>query len=321
MRLSVFFLLFISSGLFAQCDYPPAAGVEGTTAIGKDSSIIVGWATQAEVVRGYLNITNSSLGYASAGLSSDATGKAMTNGVVSLGDSGYAILRFDGFINNGVGFDFVVFENSFSDDFLELAFVEVSSDGVNYFRFPAISNTSTGSQTQTFGTTDAKCIHNLAGKYRLGYGTPFDLDELSGTSGLNIDSISFIKIIDVVGSIDENHGTKDSNGNIINDPWPTEFESSGFDLDAVGVIHYEPVSAKELVAATDFIIYPNPVSEALFFEGIYNQNLIRILDLSGKEISFFEENNTIDVSTWKNGFYILEVNSKEETKRFKVLKQ
>ena len=33
------------------------------------------------------------------------------------------------------------------------------------------------------------------------------------------------------------YASYDSQGNIINDPFPTPFETGGFDLDAIGVIH------------------------------------------------------------------------------------
>jgi len=59
------------------------------------------------------------------------------------------------------GFDFAVFENSFNDSFLELAFVEVSSDGINFVRFPATSNTQTDVQITGFGTIDPTYINNL----------------------------------------------------------------------------------------------------------------------------------------------------------------
>jgi hypothetical protein len=52
-----------------------------------------------------------------------------------------------------------------------------------------------------------------------------------------------VRIIDVVGSIDPAFGTRDSLGNLINEPFPTPFSSSGFDLDAVGVIHAIPEPA------------------------------------------------------------------------------
>jgi hypothetical protein len=75
-------------------------------------------------------------------------------------------------------------------------------------------------------------------------GTPFDLDELSGVSALlNIDAVTHVRIIDVVGSLNDLYASRDSLGNKINDPWSTPFASSGFDLDAVGVIHAVPEPA------------------------------------------------------------------------------
>ena len=103
---------------------------------------------------------------------------------------------------NREGYDFVVFENSLNDHFLELAFVEVSSDGIHYVRFPATSNTPTDKQVGGFGSLDPTKINNLAGKYRIGWGTPFDLSEVEGDDKVDVNAIRYVKIIDVVGSID-----------------------------------------------------------------------------------------------------------------------
>lgn len=242
--LLLFFLMLISSSVFSQGPFAPAAGQPGSTAIYKDSSIIVSWATGIEIYRGYVRIDNPSFTYggsnlASYGYPSIALGAAQESSydVVSLGDGGYVILSFDRPIINGPGPDFAVFENSFSDSFLELAFVEVSSDGERFVRFPAISLTQTQTQVGGFGTIDPTNIHNFAGKYRQGYGTPFDLDDIVDSTDIDINNIRFVKIIDVVGIIDDQYCTYDSQGNKVNDPWPTPFNSSGFDLDAVAVIN------------------------------------------------------------------------------------
>ena len=226
--------------LFAQ--YSPAAGQIGSTAIHKDSSMFVGWATNSVIERGWQNIANISAGKTTAGDSLSPTGKSGISGVVSLGDNGSAILTFDGVIKDGPGSDFAVFENSFDGLFLELAFVEVSSDGINFFRFDAVSLTDTTIQTNSFGNTDATKIYNLAGKYRAQYGTPFDLNELVGIPGLDVNNVSHVKVIDVVGKISEPFATFDSQNHAVNDPWPTEFPVGGFDLDAVGVINFSPTS-------------------------------------------------------------------------------
>ena len=168
------------------------------------------------------------------------------NGIVSLGDGGQAILKFENPIINGPGWDFAVFENSFSDTFLELGFVEVSSNGNDFFRFESTSLTQDTIQIDAFGSVIPEKINNLAGKYRANYGTPFELEELSLEQGLDINNITHIKIIDVIGSIDPNIGTYDFQNNLINDPFPTPFPSSGFDLDAVGVIHEQPLEISNI---------------------------------------------------------------------------
>ncbi|MES2836276.1 MAG: T9SS type A sorting domain-containing protein [Bacteroidota bacterium] len=259
MRYFAFFLIFISVNCFAQ--FAPPAGQAGTTAIDGTSSVFVNWANACTVTRGYVNVSNTSAGFASTGLASSACGKALESGTLSLGDGGSAILTFPFGIMNGSGADFAVFENSFSDDFLELAFVEVSSDGTNYFRFPATSNTQVSTQVGTFDLLDATKLNNLAGKYRAGYGTPFDLEELKNEAGLDVNKITHIKIIDVVGSINATHGTKDENDNLINDPFPTEFAAGGFDLDAIGVINQNAIAGfLEQTNSSVFSCYPNPAN-------------------------------------------------------------
>lgn len=227
--------------------YAPAADQPGSTAIPFDSASIRGWATGfQDLVRGPVDISDPSQGYASHGSGTDALGQADAQNdslpVVSLGDGGRITLTFAAPIRNGTGADFAVFENGFDDKYLELAFVEVSSDGTNFVRFRPVSLTQTTTQVGPFDLVlDATDLNNLAGKYRRGFGTPFDLAELAGTPGLDINAVTQIRIVDVVGSIDPRYGTRDSLENLINDPWRTNFQTGGFDLDAVGVLNFAPV--------------------------------------------------------------------------------
>ena len=57
---------------------------------------------------------------------------------------------------------------------------------------------------------NASDIQNLAGKYRAQYGTPFDLDEMIGNINLDINNITHVKIIDVIGNINEPYSSYDS---------------------------------------------------------------------------------------------------------------
>ena len=163
----------------------------------------------------------------------DLGGLGATNGVVSLGDGGSIVLTFPVPIADGPGPDFAVFENAFSPDFLEVAFVEVSSDGANFFRFPNHCLETNWIDTYSAtNATDPAAYGGFAGKHVQGSGTPFDLRELAGTPGLDVRRVTQIRIVDVPG----NGSVTDDYGNPVHDPYPT-FGSGGFDLDAVGVLN------------------------------------------------------------------------------------
>src|SRR3954468_13602677 len=87
------FLFFYLTLLQARAQFAPQAGLPGSTAISASSPVIVGWATECRIDRGFMNIADPSLGYASSGDSSLATGPA-DGSIVSLGDSGIAVMTF-----------------------------------------------------------------------------------------------------------------------------------------------------------------------------------------------------------------------------------
>jgi hypothetical protein len=320
--LFIAFLTLFSVSMLGQGSYAPPANESGTTAIHKDSSVFVGWATSSIIERGWQDIADEILGKTTVGDEFSATEKSGTNGVVSLGDGGIAILTFEGSIFNGVGADFAVFENGF-DAFLELAFVEVSSDGINFFRFPAYSETDTEIQTDGFGSTDASKIHNLAGKYVSQYGTPFDLEDLNGISGLNIDAITHIRVVDAIGTINPTFSTYDNLGRAVNDPYPTPFASGGFDLDAVGVIHLTPTGIEE--NNNDLSqVYPNPFKTVLYLKRLLDENVdCTIYNQVGKIVyqnRVTSDNTSINTENLPVGIYFLELttnNSKEVKKLIK----
>lgn len=270
MKYSCLSLLLLLCFLESQAQFAPQAGVPGSTAISKSNPVFVAWATQCHILRGYQQIDNHSYGLANLGDSSLGIGAA-DGSTVSLGDSGIAILQFDHPIINGPGADFAVFENGFAnvnnpeEAFLELAFVEVSSDGLHYTRFPATSNTKDSIQLSSISApsyTNARQLNNLAGKYIGGYGTPFDLHELVDSPGLNINHITHIRLVDAIGSIDS-RGSKDAYGHAVNDPFPTPFPGSGFDLDAIGVIHQAFGTGIHAEKENALELYPNPAGAIL----------------------------------------------------------
>ena len=158
----------------------------------------------------------------------DLGGLGATNGVVCLGDEGRITLTFPVPIADGPGPDFAVFENAFADTFLEVAYVEVSSDGANFVRFPTHCLA-----TESIGDfTDPTAYGGFAGKHVQGSGTPFDLKLLAGAPGLDVRRVTHVRIVDAQGD----GSNLDAYGNPVFDPHPT-FGSGGFDLDAVGVLN------------------------------------------------------------------------------------
>jgi len=205
--------------------------------------------------------------------------------IVSLGDltseqigqgmaPGQITLYFDEPIRQGSGYDFVVFENGFASDvnlgtgsiagqmLAELGYVEVSSNGNDFLRFPAVS--LIGEAVGVFGTIELSRIYNLAGKHPNAYGvctgTPFDLQEITEdpkvVSGLvDVNDIRYVRIVDIPGSGDFNDeamsnidpGTSPAwdfyqDNHPIYDAWVT-FGSGGLDLEAVGVLREQNYSA------------------------------------------------------------------------------
>ena len=310
--------LFLSQLVLGQGSYAPAAGQIGTSAMHKDSSSFVAWGTNCSVTRGYQQINDTTLGKASQGDSAEVYGKA--NGVaVSLGDGGTATLSLYQSIFNGPGPDFAVFENGFSSSFLELAFVEVSSDGIHFFKFPANSETQDSIQIGTFGAVDATNINNLAGKYQVNYGTPFDLDELPNDSLLNKFAVTHIKVIDVVGTISNLYSTIDTAGNKINDPWPTPFASSGFDLDAVGLINVNGINTLT-EKQQEFNVFPNPFTSLITVNSDVEIEQLELISLSGKTVAI-SANSSIEINELPSGIYLLRISTEKSVYVKKVVKK
>lgn len=220
--------------------------------IASDDPSIIGWAT------GWENYQPAdSLGTAWTD-PEKALGPASGNhfDVVSLGEReavsdglpGQITLTFDVPIENTEGPDLAIFENAFAAGdllFGEFAYVEISSDGVNFFRFPCVSLTE--EYVGEYGYLDPTNIFNLAGRYQNAYGvflgTPFDFDDFVDSSAvingdLDLTQITHVKIVDIPGSGEYNDeaplfGYDEIHA--IYDAYPT-VDSAGFDLEAVAVV-------------------------------------------------------------------------------------
>lgn len=314
------FTLLLTTSLVEAQSYAPAAGQVGSTAIAKSSTVFKGWATGINVVRGPQDIANPTGPLASTGDPSAALGGTSTS-VVCLGDGGSATVTFAAPIINGPGFDFAVFENGFSDTFLELAFVEVSSNGVNFFRFPSHSQTQTTTQVGGFGAVDCRYINNLAGKYRVNFGTPFDLSDVPNNALLDKNNITHVRVIDVIGTINPLYASHDSLGNIVNDPYSTPYATGGFDLNGVGVINQKTLLSAKSFNLNSVALYPNPASDVVYLD-TDQQSSILIYDMGGnvrKKLPAAQYNE-VQVSDLNPGIYLFEItiDDKKTTKRIVI---
>ena len=193
-------------------DYSPAPGVSGGFA---DETVSLGPVTGD-------NFDIVSLGDLSA---AQISGGALPGSIT---------LHFANPIRNLTGADFTVFENALSavdgGIFGELAYVEASSDGVNFVRFPSASlSTDVAPAERAYRTINPTEIFNLAGKHvnanGQSWGTPFDL------AAVGLSSASYLRIVDIPGS----GAFRDSANRPIYDAWLTS-GSGGIDIEAVGAI-------------------------------------------------------------------------------------
>lgn len=214
-----------------------------------------------ELIRGPIDIAIPAAGNVTFGNPLDIPGVAsgIATEAVSLGDGGSVTVKFTDTIYDGPDFDFAVFENGISSGapdllYVELGYVEVSSDDIHYARFDSL--TSRGSAVDTLEEADPDDYHNLAGNRPLGTGTEFDLFDLTNhplvlSGDVDLDAILYVRIVDVIG----NGTTFDAMSNQIWDPYNTPFITSGFDIDAVGAINVpEPGGALGMLVCSGSLL-------------------------------------------------------------------
>jgi hypothetical protein len=187
--------------------------------------------------------------------------------IVSLGDldedqiaagtpPGRITLTFDAPIVDKGGADFAVFENGLIDEatsnvFAELGYVEVSSDGIHFARFPSASLCT--NDVGPYDSMDARFAHNLCGRhvnaYGLSWGTPFDLGDLAShpfilAGTVSLTNITHVRIEDIPGNGSRSDAFDPPNP--IRDAWLT-WGSGGVDLEAIGVINSAGASRIEIL--------------------------------------------------------------------------
>ncbi len=227
-------LLFVSCAWAGSYSGPTDLSHAIDPAIAADDVRIVQWANHIDGSRTQFAPVGSAAIDQTGGFNS--LGELTSTDIAAGIEPGFLTVTFPGGIADDIGPDFAVFENGFvfggADNlFAELAYVEVSSNGTDFARFPSVSsNTMPASGSGAFSSFDMTNVYNLAGKHAAGFGTPFDLGELTGDAAvmgglIDLSDIQFVRLVDVPGSGD----FFDSQGNPILDAWPTA-SSGGFDF-------------------------------------------------------------------------------------------
>lgn len=174
--------------------------------------------------------------------------------VHSLGIQGQLTLGFTVPLRNGPGADLLVAENPFMTSlgqvFAEVCFVEVSSNGVDFARFPA-RYSGPAVNPGPFGTIDIASYENLAGATPVLYGSAqypnadaqdvveaggdaFDLADLLQhpqvqLGRVDLNAISQVRLVDVLTGVDVDAAAR-----------PIRDSGSGSaDIDAVTAIHHQ----------------------------------------------------------------------------------
>ncbi len=98
----------------------------------------------------------------------------------------------------------------------------------------------------------------------------------------------------------------DQYGHLINDPYPTPFESGGFDLDGVGIIHQKMLGIKDLQMYIEVI--PNPfhdqikiITQGDFTYSLYSTDGTLVSTDNATDFCYLQ------ASHLENGVYFLEL--------------
>ncbi len=168
----------------------------------------------------------------------------------SLGVGGSLTLGFDVTLTDGRGADFIVFENPFlfgGRSFAEVMYVEVSSNGTDFARFPT-AYTGPNKSGGAFALSYIPHFSGFAGTTPVYAGSStkidpqdvveaggdaFDLADLALHSlvkagKVKLAAITQIRLVDVVAGT-----SKDSSGRVVWDP-----TSGSADVEAIAVIHH-----------------------------------------------------------------------------------
>jgi hypothetical protein len=238
---------------------------------------------KSSVVGGNQNGSFALTGKALGGPRGDPGGVA---DVYNLGAGGSITLGFDDnggatprAIVDGPGADFIVFENPFlsgANSFAELLFVEVSTDGTSFARFPVVSNTP--GKLWEFSPINPNNVSGFGGVHpvlanvdtntinpfdpAVAGGDAFDLSALAShplvvAGTVDLQQIRYLRLVDVIGDgslFDDQVPAKPIYDPFYNQSLTAPGSNNGADLDAVSVINGAIVPEPGFLGALSIVL-------------------------------------------------------------------
>ena len=112
-----------------------------------------------------------------------------------------------------------------------------------------------------------------------------------------------------------------------------ELPTSAFDLEGIinersGVgLHLAPRSYNDVTLSkfsfdkVEVSVYPNPVQSVLNFSGLTSPVKATVFDMLGKRLLQTKVTNSLDVSSFNSGLYMVEIKNENSSKVFNIVKQ
>ncbi|MEI6085718.1 MAG: hypothetical protein WCS70_15650 [Verrucomicrobiota bacterium] len=271
------------------------------------------------------------------GAPTDFTLNGTTKHVLALGHGASITVSFGRAIPYRAGWNFAVFNNSFpsaapalaergggtnyvyyqsgtnlvpvvrGNNFLwcKPAFVDASSDALNWARFPVtylntdvLFQATVADNSAHWLSQDATMLDGLAGKMALQYGTPFALAALTNhpnvvNGSVNLDNIRYIRLTDVIGD----GSTVDQYGNPIYSPY--------FDGTQLPALVATPDSSTDGFALRGVAILETPVPTIDAAWMVQPNFLINISGLVSGQAYTLQTSTNLVAGIWSNELHFI----------------
>lgn len=102
------------------------------------------------------------------------------------------------------------------------------------------------------------------------------------------------------------YASRDNEGRKINDPWPTQFFTGGFDLDAIGVMYQDNPQGVSKTFQNKILVFPNPLKHKQKLTIVSNEkiNNFKVIDVFGRELLSGNDVSTIEFEFLPGNYFL-----------------